>query len=398
MTRGGAQQSFVDTKREPSLSREPSLRSDSEGQEILLLIMKTAFRVAAQGGHILFLGSTEKTKHLAMEAARESCQYFMDHWVPGALANLEEQFKEFKTIESRLSHDDRHLPAPAVRRLRQRQRLLQKLFRGIGEGTERPKLVFVFDAVSGHAAIEEAKGAGIPVAAIVPDGSTWDVTYALPSGHTNSSFYAHMIARAARDGIAWKIGYEGIGSVDLPHEDEGSMLGTWDSWRDDAKSTVVFGEDAEGPFYKLRPDAFGPSEKLMELVYSTFENPALVGHRRQELRRRTKSLVAPRILEVIASRARRTAAGVLPNVPLAIGGELNAEFVSEMQANLPFKQGKEFYKQLCVELTSFLGRGGRISGTWGKLLLNGNQVEFDLAKRSEPRPDTDWERASVEWG
>jgi hypothetical protein len=101
-----------------------------------------------------------------------------------------------------------------------------------------------------------------------------------------------------------------------------------------------------------------------------------------------ESILTSRILEVIASRARRMKLGLIANRPLAAHGRFDYEFVMEISENVPIRidAGTLFFGTLEEELVSFLQRGGTIGGQWGKLVLRNRTIEFDLPE-SEPQPE-----------
>ena len=93
-----------------------------------------------------------------------------------------------------------------------------------------------------------------------------------------------------------------------------------------------------------------------------------------------QAILPARILEVIASRARRMQLGVLDNKPLARGGTFDHGFVRELSQHVPFRidQGTEFFEQLHEDLAAYLRVGGSIAGRWGRLVVKNQQIAFEL--------------------
>lgn len=402
-----------------------------KGISTLRETMKTARNVVSHGGHILFVGISDKTRKTAVEAARECHQYYIDRWTPGALTRWDEHFERLHYLDSHLSPDVlNRISSPNVRRLKQERRRLEKSYQGVIPAGIRPDLIIVFDGFAERIAIEEAMQAGIPVAAIVEnDADAQDITFPLRAEANAKSFIGRMIVLAACEGIASKIGYE-------PEHDLGSFASLFDLWTapsllsrksrpdnsdrptgrayslsplfDSATSFLQADPLSERPVSFVPQEAsafFEPSDALVKIFYE-----GLVGHSERTGRpihgvdpalwKRAKETLGPRILESIASRARRIAAKVVPAGPLIANGEFNYDFVLEISDNIPFRRdayNPTFFEQLNLEITSFLAHGGSISGRWGKLLLSGGAVEFDLAAPIA-RPVDVWEKPKrAEW-
>jgi HSP20 family molecular chaperone IbpA len=148
---------------------------------------------------------------------------------------------------------------------------------------------------------------------------------------------------------------------------------------------------------------FTPSEALVEL----FHNGLLAQY---EILRATcpeeareapsleyaNTILAGRILEVIASRARRMQIGVLENRPLCVGQTFEYGFVQELSEHVPFRidEGTEFFSQLHEELLAHLEQGGSIAGRWGRLVINDDKIAI-TTKDSADRVPTDDERRAL---
>jgi hypothetical protein len=134
------------------------------------------------------------------------------------------------------------------------------------------------------------------------------------------------------------------------------------------------------------PAEFVATERLAELFHrglsahhdilcannrATEEAPAIEWARR---------VLPGRILEVIASRARRMQLGTLERRPLAVAGTFDYGFVLELSEHVPFRidEGTAFFAQLHRDLTAHLRAGGSVCGRWGQLVIDQEQISFEL--------------------
>jgi small subunit ribosomal protein S2 len=407
-------------------------RLDPRGLSALRSTMQSAFEVVADGGFIVFMGFNNKTRNPAVAAALESCQAFLGRWKPGLLKDWGHYIERRNFIDKALSDDLGHRSRPTIRRLKQEKRRIEKMMIA-GNASERPRLICAFDVDADHGALAEARNLGIPVAAVVRDTAhVHGITFVL-SGEPAYHFYGHMIARAAREGITHHIGLRDnfaawhrsgkahiarylmntygrtLGTVAF----EDAVVGRWlrpAAHVPDNRSVVQYGQLAPIIFGDFDPGAnpsesdepFAPTSELTEMVYRGLlahaDRLSLLSEGLQEtLRVRAHSILAPRILEGIASRARRMIDGVLPVRPLLSEDGFDYGFVIELSESIPFRKDYPFFEQLRVELTEFLARGGSISGSWGRLRLQGSAVEFVLTA-PKAIPETTWEKPSrIEW-
>ena len=100
---------------------------------------------------------------------------------------------------------------------------------------------------------------------------------------------------------------------------------------------------------------------------------------------RARAILTPRVLEVIASRARRIKLGLLPNNPLVEKNLFDYGFVIELSEHLPFRidAATQFFKRLGNELANHLASGGRMHGRWGRLVLEGEKIVFEIGTYEE---------------
>jgi S1-C subfamily serine protease len=105
-----------------------------------------------------------------------------------------------------------------------------------------------------------------------------------------------------------------------------------------------------------------------------------------------------RILEVIASRARRIQIGILANNPLFTNNRFDYGFVQELGEHVPFRidEGTEFFSLLHQNLIAHLQRGGMIGGRWGRLVLANGQIAIVTQNSAESALTDDELRALFE--
>ena len=142
--------------------------------------------VAADGGHVLFVG----TKKQAQEAVRENterCEMYhvTERWLGGMLTNYQTINQRIDRLgELRRMQEDGtlgRLPKKEQARLMDLKAKLERVLSGIENMPGLPKAIFIVDLRQEHIAVLEAKRLGIPVVAIVdtncdPD----DVDYIIP--------------------------------------------------------------------------------------------------------------------------------------------------------------------------------------------------------------------------
>jgi len=142
--------------------------------------------VAANGGHVLFVGTKKQAQDAIREAADRCGMYYVtERWLGGMLTN-------FRTIRQRIERlaelrkmdEDGSLgklPRKERNRLTDLKARLERFLTGIEKMPDIPKAMFIVDLKQEHIAVQEARRLGIPVAAIVdtncdPD----DVQYPVP--------------------------------------------------------------------------------------------------------------------------------------------------------------------------------------------------------------------------
>lgn len=128
--------------------------------------------IAANGEHILFVG-TKKQAQDAIKTEAERCgQFYVNtRWLGGMMTNFKtiqkriERLVQLQTMESDGTFD--LLPKKEVIKLRNEIERLEKYLGGIKEMKKLPGAVFVVDPRKERIVIAEARKLGIPIVAIV---------------------------------------------------------------------------------------------------------------------------------------------------------------------------------------------------------------------------------------
>ena len=129
-------------------------------------------KVVRGGGHVLFVGTKEQAKPIAVEDAKRSGMYYVtERWLGGMLTN----FKTIRTSIKRLHELDRmatdgtfeKMSKKEVSRLSRERERLEFAFSGIKEMPGPPSLVFIIDTKKEKIAVTEANRLAIPIVGIV---------------------------------------------------------------------------------------------------------------------------------------------------------------------------------------------------------------------------------------
>jgi small subunit ribosomal protein S2 len=144
-------------------------------------------QVAAEGGHILFVG-TKKQAHESIEEEANRCgmYYVNQRWIGGVLTN-------FSTIQARIDYlvrlEDQQsrgefsrLPKKEASKLAEEITRLNRQMGGIKEMTSLPAVLFIIDPTKERIALAEAKRVGIPVVGITDTNCNPDeIDYPIPA-------------------------------------------------------------------------------------------------------------------------------------------------------------------------------------------------------------------------
>jgi small subunit ribosomal protein S2 len=144
-------------------------------------------QVAADGGHILFVGTKKQAQEAIEEEAKRAGAYYVNQrWIGGVLTN-------FATIQARIDYlvrlEDQQargefsrLPKKEALKLEEEISRLNQQMGGIKEMTSLPDALFIVDPTRERIALAEARKVGIPVVAIADTNCNPDeIDYPIPA-------------------------------------------------------------------------------------------------------------------------------------------------------------------------------------------------------------------------
>ena len=144
-------------------------------------------QVAAEGGHILLVGTKRQAQEIIEEEARRCGMYYVNQrWIGGVLTN-------FATIQARIDYlvrlEDQQsrgefsrLPKKEALKLEEKISRLNRQMGGFKEMINLPTALFVIDPTKEKIALAEAKRVGIPVVAVVDTNCNPDeIDYPIPA-------------------------------------------------------------------------------------------------------------------------------------------------------------------------------------------------------------------------
>ena len=144
-------------------------------------------QVAADSGHILFVGTKKQAQESIEEEAKRCGMYYVNQrWIGGTLTN-------FATIQARIDYlvrlEDQQergefsrLPKKEALKLEEEILRLNRQMGGIKEMTSLPAALFVIDPIKDRIALAEAKRVGIPVVAVSDTNCNPDeIDYPIPA-------------------------------------------------------------------------------------------------------------------------------------------------------------------------------------------------------------------------
>jgi len=144
-------------------------------------------QVAADGDHILFVGTKKQAQEsIEEEANRCGMHYVNQHWIGGVLTN-------FATIQARIDYlvrledqqsrgEFNRLPKKEALKLEEKIIRLNRQMGGIKEMTSLPGALFIIDPTQERIALAEAKRAKIPVVAVADTNCNPDeLDYPIPA-------------------------------------------------------------------------------------------------------------------------------------------------------------------------------------------------------------------------
>jgi len=142
--------------------------------------------IAAQGQHVLFLGTKKPAKSiLEAEAIRCEMPYVVNRWLGGTLTNYQtikrkiERLRELRT--KRQEGFFEQLSKKEAKRLQRELDRLEEHFCGLADMTRLPAAMFVIDTKREQIAVKEANRVGMPIVAICDTNADPDlIAYPIP--------------------------------------------------------------------------------------------------------------------------------------------------------------------------------------------------------------------------
>lgn len=126
---------------------------------------------AANGGHVLFVGTKRQAADIVEEEARRANEFFVNHrWLGGTLTNfqtIKRSIERFRDVERMMTDGTLELlPKKEGLKLNREKEKLEKSLGGIKDMKGLPKVVFIVDPAREDIAVREANRLGIPIVAI----------------------------------------------------------------------------------------------------------------------------------------------------------------------------------------------------------------------------------------
>lgn len=144
-------------------------------------------QIAAEGGHILFVGTKKQAQDAIEEEAKRCGMYYVNQrWIGGTLTN-------FSTIQDRIDYlvrlEDQQsrgefsrLPKKEALKLTEKIEKLNRQMGGFKEMVNLPTVMFVIDSIKEKIALAEARRVGIPIVGIADTNSNpSDLDYPIPA-------------------------------------------------------------------------------------------------------------------------------------------------------------------------------------------------------------------------
>ncbi len=131
-----------------------------------------AYKLAAEGGEILFVGTKRQAQEsIAEEAARCGMSYVNQRWLGGTLTNfatVRKSLARLQELEEALAGERQaHVTKKEAARMEKERARLAKTLSGLKGMDRLPAALFVVDPVCEKIAVAEANKLGLPVIAVV---------------------------------------------------------------------------------------------------------------------------------------------------------------------------------------------------------------------------------------
>ena len=159
--------------------------------------------IAANGGHVLFVGTKRQAQEtVAEEAARCGMPYVTERWMGGMLTNWSTMYARIQELERLEKMRDTN----ELERLTKKEGLLigREIIRlttrlsGTRTMKRRPDLIFIIDVGREESAVHEANLLGIPIVAMVDTNcNPLNIDYVIPSNDDAIRAIKLLVAKVA---------------------------------------------------------------------------------------------------------------------------------------------------------------------------------------------------------
>jgi small subunit ribosomal protein S2 len=159
----------------------------SQTKELLGKVKQFLTAVKIQNGKVLFVGTKPQTSIIIRKHLAESKHLYIDQkWQPGLLTNFTEIKKRidyYKNLKSMFATGEiNKYTKKEVAKKKKELDKLDKMYSGVQEMREKPKLVVVLDSVCDRLAVDEARSAGVAVVAVTDSNANPDgIDYIIPA-------------------------------------------------------------------------------------------------------------------------------------------------------------------------------------------------------------------------
>ncbi len=183
----------------------------AQTRQKLLEAMEFLYKVASEGGEVVFVGTKRQAAEVIKEEATKAGAFYVNkRWWGGTLTNwdqIKQRIDYLKEIEDKLISGelDHYTKLEKVRLDRKVQRL-RRFLTGLIGFSGRPRAMVVVDIKKEATAVREARKLGVPVVAIVDSNVDPDwVDYPIPANDDAIASVKFIIERLAE---AVKAGYQ----------------------------------------------------------------------------------------------------------------------------------------------------------------------------------------------
>lgn len=161
---------------------------------------------AAQGGHVLFVGTKKQSREPVQQQAQRCGQYYVNNrWLGGTLTNwatIQNSIKSLgKLVEMEETGKIQQFTKREQTMLRRDRERLEKNLSGIKTMPELPSLIFIIDAQREEIAVREAKRMKIPCIAICDTNSDPEKVDIPIPGNDDAIRAIHLYCKIIADAV-----------------------------------------------------------------------------------------------------------------------------------------------------------------------------------------------------